>query len=100
MSGGYAYVLDLDAALVNGELVDVETVPADEDRPAALDRRGARARTPARRWPSGLLADWPAALGRFSAIVPRDFRRVLEATAAAEANGEDVDEAVMAAARA
>ena len=32
-------------------------------------------------------------------IVPRDFRRVLEATARAEANGEDVDAAVMAAAR-
>ncbi len=46
-----------------------------------------------------LLADWPAALRRFSAIVPPDFRRVLEATRAARAAGEDVDVAVMAAAR-
>jgi glutamate synthase (NADPH/NADH) large chain len=46
-----------------------------------------------------LVADWPAALARFRAIVPRDFRRVLEATAAARANGEDVDAAVMAAAK-
>jgi glutamate synthase (NADPH/NADH) large chain len=31
--------------------------------------------------------------------VPRDYRRVVEATRRAEAAGEDVDEAVMAAAR-
>jgi hypothetical protein len=31
-------------------------------------------------------------------IVPRDFQRVVDATARARANGEDVDTAVMAAA--
>ena len=46
-----------------------------------------------------LLADWPAAVRRVSAIVPRDFRRVLEATRRATAAGEDVDAAIMAAAR-
>jgi glutamate synthase (NADPH) large chain len=48
---------------------------------------------------AALLADWPASVGRFSAIVARDFRRVLEATRRAAATGEDVDAAVMAAAR-
>jgi glutamate synthase (NADPH) large chain len=48
---------------------------------------------------AALLADWPAAVPRFSAIVARDFRRVLEATWRATAAGADVDAAVMAAAR-
>ena len=46
-----------------------------------------------------LLADWPAAIDRFRVVIPRDFQRVLDATARAEANGEDVDTAVMAAAQ-
>jgi glutamate synthase (NADPH/NADH) large chain len=48
---------------------------------------------------AALLADWPASVARFSAIVPRDFKRVMEATKRARAAGEDVDIAVMAAAR-
>jgi glutamate synthase (NADPH/NADH) large chain len=98
MSGGYAYVLDLDPALVNPELVDVEPL-AEEDvnrvravveaHVAATDSAVGRA----------LLADWSAAVPRFSAIVARDFRRVLDATRRATAEGADVDAAVMAAAR-
>ena len=45
-----------------------------------------------------LLADPQAAPGRFTLIMPRDYRRVLEATRQAEAEGRNVDEAVMAAA--
>jgi glutamate synthase (NADPH/NADH) large chain len=48
---------------------------------------------------AGLLANWRSAARRFSAIVPRDFQRVVEATRRARATGEDVDAAVMAAAR-
>jgi glutamate synthase (NADPH/NADH) large chain len=47
-----------------------------------------------------LLDDWSAASRRFSVLVPRDYRRVLEATERARANGEDVDVAVMTAAAA
>jgi glutamate synthase (NADPH) large chain len=98
MSGGYAYVLDLDPLLVNGDLVDVEDV-------SAADAEQLRAVVEAHEAYTGstvagaLLSDWPAAVARFRAIVPRDFRRALEATARAQANGEDVDIAVMAAAR-
>jgi glutamate synthase (NADPH/NADH) large chain len=98
MSGGYAYVLDLDVQLVNRELVDI----ADVDAVAAARLRevvGAHARYTGSATAAALLSDWPRTLGRFSAIVPRDFRRVLEATARAEADGADVDSAVMAAAR-
>jgi glutamate synthase (NADPH/NADH) large chain len=98
MSGGYAYVLDLDVELVNRELVDI----GDVDAVAAARLHGvvaAHARYTGSAIAAALLSDWPRALGRFSAIVPRDFRRVLEATARAEADGADVDSAVMAAAR-
>ncbi|HEV7205688.1 MAG TPA: glutamate synthase large subunit, partial [Jatrophihabitans sp.] len=98
MSGGYAYVLDLDRAEVNPELVEIEAVSqAESERLRGIveahvgytDSVVGRA----------LLSDWASSIERFSAIVPRDFKRVLEATARAEEAGEDVDEAVMAAAK-
>ena len=46
-----------------------------------------------------LLDDWSRTLTRVSVLVPRDYRRVLQATTRAEAAGVDVDVAVMAAAR-
>ena len=98
MSGGYAYVLDLDEALVNGEMVEVTAVPADDvDRLREIV--AAHEAYTASPLASALLADWSAATRRFRAVIPRDFRRVLEATQRARANGDDVDEAVMAAAR-
>ena len=98
MSGGWAYLLDLDESLVNGELVDVEPVPDGEAQRLREIVEAHVAYTDSAVG-AALLADWPAAVRRFSSIVPRDFRRVLDATARAEEAGEDVDEAVMAAAR-
>ena len=46
-----------------------------------------------------LLADWGRWSEQFSVIMPRDYRRALEARRAAEAAGIDVDVAVMEAAR-
>jgi glutamate synthase (NADPH/NADH) large chain len=98
MSGGWAYVLDLDAALVNREMVDVEPVaPAEAARLREIVT--AHHAHTGSAVAAALLADWPAALTRFSSIVPRDFRRVLEATERARLSGEDVDAAVMAAAK-
>ena len=97
MSGGYAYVLDLDAERVNRELVDVEAL-TDEDAQRLRGIVEAHVAATDSAVGAALLADWPAARDRFTAIVARDFRRVIEATRAAEAAGEDVDKAVMAAA--
>ena len=98
MSGGYAYVLDLDDSLVNPELVDVVRLRGEHtDRVRGLvEQHVAYTDSPVG---AALLADWSAAVRRFSVIVPRDFQRVVEATARAEADGADVDAAVMAAAR-
>jgi glutamate synthase (NADPH) large chain len=101
MSGGYGYVLDLETALVNAEMVDVERLagagPAHEMAFRALCERhlSMTQSTVA----AQLLDDWPSTVTRVSVLVPRDYRRVLQATARAEAAGLDVDIAVMAAAR-
>jgi len=97
MSGGVGFVLDLDSRLVNPELVDIEPV-AGEHAEALLPILRRHAELTGSAVAAGLLADWPAALARFSLVMPRDYRRVLEATRRARAEGRDVDAAVMAAA--
>ena len=47
-----------------------------------------------------LLKRWPEAAREFTAVVPRDYKRVMETIRAAEAAGRDVDRAVMEVARA
>jgi glutamate synthase (NADPH/NADH) large chain len=79
MSGGWAYVLDLDEALVNTELVDIEPVAARESdrlRQIVVAHQLHTGSTVA----DLLLTDWQQSVKRFRAIVPRDFRRVLEAS--------------------
>jgi glutamate synthase (NADPH) large chain len=98
MSGGIAYVLDLDPAAVNPAMVDLEPVSAkdvEELRAMVATHAAETGSTVA----AALLADWPAAVRRFCTIVPRDYKRVLEATRRAEATGRPIDEAIMEAAR-
>jgi glutamate synthase (NADPH/NADH) large chain len=45
-----------------------------------------------------VLSHWGAERQRFVKVMPRDYKRVLEAIAEAEQNGTDVDQAIMAAA--
>ena len=98
MSGGIAYLLDPDPALVNTEMVDVEEVSdSDADFLAGLLARYLAETGSA--VAAGLLDDWPAALARLRRVMPRDYKRVLAATRRAERDGQDVAAAVMAAAR-
>ncbi|WP_116245227.1 glutamate synthase large subunit [Nocardiopsis sp. FIRDI 009] len=98
MSGGIAYVLDLDPRRVNPEMVEIEEL-TDEDRTFLTDvltrHRDETGSAVAER----LLADGPAALDRIAKVMPRDYKRVLLAQAEAERDGRDVDEAVMASAQ-
>ncbi|GAB2921265.1 glutamate synthase large subunit [Rhodococcus aerolatus] len=98
MSGGIAYVLDLDAGLVNTAMVSLD--PLDDDDREFL----ARTLSDHERWTGStvarrLLADWDAGAARFTKIMPTDYARVLEATRSAEADGRDVEQAIMEAAR-
>ena len=96
MSGGVAYVLDLDVNRVNSELVDLESLSGDdvlvvqELLARHLDETGSAV---ARR----LLEDGD--LGRFTLVMPRDYRRALEAQRRATLEGRDPAEAVMEASR-
>lgn len=45
-----------------------------------------------------LLSDWEATLDRFVKVMPKDYKRVLQARARAFAEGRDVDQAIMEAA--
>jgi glutamate synthase (NADPH) large chain len=95
MSGGTAYVWRLDERLVNRELVDLEPLTAEQRVTVheLVERHAVETGSPVA---AGLLARWPVAVEEFTAVVPRDYRRVVEAIRAAEAAGQDVDAAVMA----
>jgi glutamate synthase (NADPH/NADH) large chain len=98
MSGGVAYILDLNPIRVNTEMVELEGLTSEDSqwlRDTVIEHfeetESAVAQT--------LLNDWDAAVGRFTKIMPRDYKRVLAASAQAEAEGKDVMEAIMEAAR-
>ncbi|WP_414691112.1 glutamate synthase large subunit [Nocardioides sp.] len=90
MSGGTAYVLDLDEERVNPELVDLGPVPDDvaEELRALVVRHQEETGSEVA---AGLLADWSGTVARFTEVMPRDYRRVLEARAEAERDGLDGD---------
>jgi glutamate synthase (NADPH/NADH) large chain len=99
MSGGLAYVLDLDPRRLNPAMVDLEPVPAD-DAGWLRETVARHAQLTGSPVAEALLANWDVALCRFTAVVPRDYKRVLEATRRAREEGRPVDEAIMEAARA
>jgi glutamate synthase (NADPH/NADH) large chain len=97
MSGGIAYVLDLPRHRVNREMVDID--PLDDDDRAFLrdvvSRHHAETDSAVAH---ALLTDWDDAVERFGKVMPKDYKRVLRARAAAEREGRDVNEAIMEAA--
>jgi glutamate synthase (NADPH/NADH) large chain len=97
MSGGVAYVLDLDLNDVNVEQVDLEGLDGD-DVEFLHDVIGRHARETGSPVAAGLFGDFTAAAQRFTKVMPRDYKRVLEAARAAAETGADVDDAIMAAA--
>ncbi len=95
MSGGVAYVLDLDRGRVNTELVDLGDLDGDAaDRLRALVL--AQAEETGSTVAEVLLADWECARTRFTEVMPRDYRRVLDARTAAERDGLSEDETTAA----
>ncbi len=100
MSGGIAYVYDPGGTLpakVNLEMVDLD--PMNDDDVSWLRQRvqmhlaETTSEVAAR-----LLANWEEEAALFCKVMPKDYRRVLEAMAQAEREGTDPIEAVMEAA--
>jgi glutamate synthase (NADPH/NADH) large chain len=99
MSGGTAFVLGLDQARVNPELVDL-TPLTDQEQEILHELVRKHGKETESAVAARLLADWPAAVDEFTAVVPRDYKRVMELIRTAEAAGRNVDEAVMGVQRA
>jgi glutamate synthase (NADPH) large chain len=99
MSGGVAYLLDLAGTVgrVNQEMVDLDPLD-DEDRAFLADVVARHHAETGSAVAHGLLSDWDTAVERFGKVMPKDYKRVLAAQAAAERDGRDIDEAIMEAA--
>ncbi len=92
MSGGRAFVLDLDEGRVNTELVELSSVQgaaAEQLRTLVEQHADETGSTRA----ADLLTDWDGSVVRFTEVLPRDFKRVLEARAEALREGLNEDEA-------
>ncbi|WP_285471852.1 glutamate synthase large subunit [Actinoplanes sp. NBRC 101535] len=94
MSGGKAFLLDLDQRLVNPELVDLTPLTEDESDLVRTQVEKHHAETDSA-VAGRLLKDWATSAERLTAVVPRDYKRVMELIRTAEAAGRNVDEAVM-----
>jgi glutamate synthase (NADPH/NADH) large chain len=97
MSGGIAYLLDLNPVRVNPEMVEVDPLD-DDDREFLADAVARHHAETGSAVAHALLADWEDAVNRFGKVMPKDFKRVLAARAAAQRDGRDVNEAIMEAA--
>jgi glutamate synthase (NADPH/NADH) large chain len=101
MSGGIAYVYDPQDELpgnLNREMVDLDALE-DEDREFLRATVRTHERETGSLVAERLLMRWHEELRHFVKVMPKDYKRVLEAAATAEEKGLSVDEAIMASAR-
>ena len=94
MSGGMAFVLDLQESLVNTEMVDLLALPINHEEfvKSSLSNFFVESGSLVAR---ELLSDWENNKSRFTLVMPRDYARVLEVMAKAQREGMPVDNAVM-----
>ena len=95
MSGGRAFVLDLNPQLVNTEMVDVLSLPLDQEDLVKKYVSKFYAETGSK-IAGEISKDWPTFKDRISLVMPRDYARVLEVMAKAERSGLSVENEVMA----
>ncbi|MEN9305611.1 MAG: hypothetical protein RLY76_879 [Actinomycetota bacterium] len=94
MSGGRAFILDLNPNLVNKEMVDILSVPADQSEAlhALISKFFAETGSQVAHQ---LLQNWSDGLQRFSMVMPRDYARVLDVIDKAERSGKSAEQAIM-----
>ena len=98
MSGGVAFVYDSDGsfpARINREMVLVEAIDAD-DRVWLRDLLVRHQAETGSEVAEQLLSSWEIESTQFVKVMPTDYKRVLEAAAAARAAGRDEVAAIMA----
>lgn len=100
MSGGIAYVYDPDNTFdqnINLEMVTLEALEEDDVEFLRYVVRSHQNETGSM-VAARIMDRWRVNLRRFRKVMPKDYRRVLNAVALAEEQGRDVDEAIMASA--
>jgi glutamate synthase (ferredoxin) len=100
MSGGIAYILDETGdfqSRCNTEMVGLERL-TDADEIEEVWKLVQRHQTYTRSARAALvLADWNAMVPKFVKVLPKDYKRVLEAMKRVQSQGLSGDEAIMAA---
>ena len=100
MSGGVAYVLDIAgtfAKRVNMQMVDLEPLEDPEDITQVRSMVMRHAESTGSESSKQILKDWDQMVPRFVKVMPKDYKRMLNAIRRITANDITGDEAVMAA---
>lgn len=97
MSGGVAYILDFDAAYCNKSMVLLEQIdsgPELDEIKEMIRKHVAYTQSPLGR---DVLANWETVAQRFTRVIPKDYKQMLENIDKAHKAGLNGDEALMAA---
>jgi glutamate synthase (NADPH/NADH) large chain len=95
MSGGMAFILDIDPALVNTEMVDLLALPLNQEVFVKNSISKFFIETGSE-VANEVLSDWANNKNRITLVMPRDYARVLDLMAKAQREGLPVEDAVMA----
>ena len=95
-----AYVYDPQGIFhrsLNTEMVDLEVFLSEEDTEFIREFLGHHAQETGSAIAEQVLQRWHQNSRHFKKVMPKDYRRVLEAIGSAEEQGRNVEEAIMAA---
>jgi glutamate synthase (NADPH/NADH) large chain len=94
MSGGVAYVLDLQKPKVNLEMVTLQTLDA-KDRELLYDLLSEHIRETNSKVAQDLISNWIGESERITKVMPTDYQRVLQVQSRAISDGLDPNAEVM-----
>jgi glutamate synthase (ferredoxin) len=100
MSGGVAYVYDVDGAFAgrcNIDMVSLSAVENEDELAWLRSKVEQHVAVTGSELGAGLIAGWENAVQRFVKVLPNDYKRAIEAMREVEAMGMTGEEAVMAA---
>ncbi|MCZ6774628.1 MAG: glutamate synthase large subunit [Proteobacteria bacterium] len=101
MSGGIAYVFDPEGVfppLCNTQMVDLDTIDSDDDEETVRRLLKNHVRYTQSTVAQRILERWDLKREKFVKVMPKDYKRILEAMEKARRTGISEDEAVMEAA--
>ena len=97
MSGGVAYILDFDEVYCNKSMVLLEKIEAEEELTEIKDMIKKHVEATASPQGKKILANWEGYSLRFTKVIPKDYKRMLENIAKAHKSGLNGEEALMVA---